>query len=164
MLAVDNVVEVTTLLVPEPLVERFAGTIGRLANLRRQRIAFLPQPVANRHNALYQSALISTGFPRLGVTTSRRPSRPSTSAGSPPAPVFRSPSAGSTPMPNRVPAMWCSKIRLQLRHQLAQRGAILGGPEVAMNGVEEPHGRIRRVIQPFPGALREHVRINPSRT
>ena len=71
VLAVDDVVEIAALLVPEALVERLARALGVLAEIAASSplaVARAVQP-SSRRSALYQSALISTALPRRGVTT-----------------------------------------------------------------------------------------------
>ena len=69
--AIDHVVKITAVREPEALVEGFVRALRlllvTLRRGRRRRIA-RSQP-ASSCSALYQSALISTAFPRRGVTT-----------------------------------------------------------------------------------------------
>ena len=69
VLAIDDVVEVAALLVPEPRVERLRARAEPLLDLSAIGSPSSRSHSANSDSALYQSALISTALPRRGVTT-----------------------------------------------------------------------------------------------
>jgi len=92
----DDVVEAVLLGIPEQLRERRLNARGFLAVLgARALIAAAIGEAAATLSALYQSALISTGFPRRGVTTQSPTFASIQVSCTPSCPALRSPSSGS---------------------------------------------------------------------
>src|SRR5215475_14074837 len=94
-------------------------------------------------NALYHSALISTGLPMRGVTT-QSPTFASIQVSCTPAvPARSSPSAPSTPTPKRFPLLVPFDYFRQHREDLAQVGNVPRRIDVGALGFEKPQRGIR---------------------
>ena len=110
-------------------------------------------------SASIQSALTSTGLPARGVT-----GRPSMRASiqvsaQPSAPWRSSPSGGSTPMPNRVPAMWCSTIAWRTGASSTPRSSSPVTATWRPTACDEPERAVRGVV--LEGARVRRVREHP---
>ena len=158
MLAVDDVVEVAAFVVPEARVERFARARRRLVDLRRHRVAFLAQPVGKQHQRVVPERIDLDGLasprrhdPAIHLRVHPRQLDAFLAL---PQQAVGCIDADAEPRPLHM----MLDDRFQLRQQVTQRRAIAGGEQVAVDGVEEPEGRVRRVVQAFLRPFGEHVR------
>ena len=154
---IDDVVEVSTLREPEPIVERLADAIGALPVLGRRGVAFFDGP------AFHQTQRVVPERVDFDRFASPRRHHPVVDLGVHPRELISLRALRQQPVAfvdvdaeTRAADVMIDDV-LELRVQQRERQPIARALDVAIDGVEEPQRRIGRVVQPFLPPFRKHV-------